>query len=143
MGSKIPQQWIESAIREYVEDARSGPYERAANTVQAMYALPLWSDWSGGVALRPDGELIGFLWDEPDAAKVETDPHLRFLACVAGAEKYSELSTLLPPRAMNDRDCPSCSGSGVIPGFETLRSIRCYCGGAGWLPSGVPDCPGS
>jgi hypothetical protein len=146
MESRVRQEWIESAIREYVDAARNGTYESAAGiakTVREMNALPLWSDWSGGVAIRPDGELIGFLWDEPDSIKVETDPHLRFLACVVGSERFPALTYLKPQRTVEDRDCASCSGSGVIPGFESRKSIRCYCGGSGWLPSDVPDCPGS
>ena len=146
MESRVRQEWIESAIHEYVETARNGAYESAAsiaNTVQELNALPLWCDWSGGVAIRPDGELIGFLWDEPESVKVETDPHLRFLACVVGSERYSELSYLKPQRSVEDRDCVSCNGRGVIPGFESFNSVRCYCGGTGWLPSDVPDCPGS
>jgi hypothetical protein len=59
-----------------------------------MGVLPLWCDWNGGVAIRPDGELIGFLWADAHSAKVETDPHNRFHACVAGAEKYPELAVL-------------------------------------------------
>jgi len=134
------------AIREYIAEAKGRQSELAASivaTVQAMDALPLWCDWSGGVAIRPDGELVGFLWDEPDSVKVETDPHLRFLGCVVGAQEHAELASLLPVRTAQDRDCPSCNGRGVIPGFEELKNIRCYCGGAGWSPSDVPDLPSS
>lgn len=144
MDSLIRKDWIEAAIRQYVAQAKGGQYELEASvvaTVEAMAALPLWCDWNGGVAIRPDGELIGFLWDEPDSIKIETDPHLRFLGHVAGAEQYAELAFLLPERTAQDRDCPLCKGRGIIPGFEELKDIRCYCGGAGWLPSEVPDPP--
>ena len=76
MESRVRQEWIESEIHEYVDAARNGLYESAASiakTVREINALPLWSDWSGGVAIRPDGELIGFLWDEAESVKVETD----------------------------------------------------------------------
>lgn len=148
MDSLISTEWIVSAIRDYIAEAGDAQYEMAAEVVTAvgtMNALPLWFDWNGGVAIRPDGELIGFSWEEPQLAKVETDPHLRFLACIEGAEKYAELVSLLPHRKADDRDCPSCNGTGIIPGFEehVLKNLRCYCGGAGWLPSNVPDLPGS
>lgn len=151
MSFLISNEWIQDAIRDYILDVKSAGYELASETakaVEVMDALPLWCDWNGGVALRPDGELIGFLWDEPQLAKIESDPHYRFLACVVGAEKYPELACLSPERTAADRDCPSCNGSGVPVGLEELGiaskgSIRCYCGGAGWLPSNVPDCPGS
>lgn len=86
MESRVRPEWIASAIQEFVETTQNGSHEAAAsmaNTVREMNALPLFCDWSGGVAIRPDGELIGFLWDEPESVKVETDLHLRFLACVA------------------------------------------------------------
>jgi hypothetical protein len=150
MASIISREWIESAIRDYIAEAKEASHEMGALTVDAVQiigALPLWADWNGGVAICPDGELIGFLWDEPQSAEVEADPHLRFLACVAGAEKYPELKALLPKRTALDRGCPSCNGSGVILGLKELgidlKNIRCYCGGAGWLPASVPDPPGS
>ena len=121
MASLISNEWIENAIRHYIAEAKNGDYEMAsevATAVETMGALPLWFDWSGGVAIRPDGELHGFLWEEPESAKVETDPHSRFLACVAGTKKYAELAWLLPTRTVDDRDCPSCNGTGIIPGFE-------------------------
>jgi hypothetical protein len=120
MASLISSEWIVSAIREYIVEAKDADYEMAAEVAAAvdfMGALPLWCDWNGGVAIRPDGELIGFLWDDPESAKVEADPHFRFLACVAGAEKYTELAPLLPKRTKDDRDCPSCHGTGNIPGL--------------------------
>jgi hypothetical protein len=146
MDSPIRRDWIESAIREYIARVKEHPTELAVSivgTVQAMGALPLCCDWAGGIAIRPDGELVSFLWDEPESVKVATDPQLRFLGRVAGAEEYPDLAYLLPPRTTEDRDCPSCNGGGVIPGFEDLKNIRCYCGGAGWLPADVPDIPGS
>jgi len=148
MDSLISSEWIESAIRDYIAEAQDAHYEMAAEVataVETMRALPLWCDWNGGVAIRPNGELIGFRWDEPQSAKIETDPHSRFLACVEGAEKYGELASLLPTRTVDDRDCAACNGTGIILGFEehVLKNLRCYCGGAGWLPSNVPDLPGS
>ena len=148
MASLISSEWIVSAICDYIAEAKDAHYGMAAEVataVETMGALPLWCDWSGGIAIRPDGELIGFLWDEPQSAKLETDPHFRFLACVAGAEKYAELTSLLPKRTVDDRDCAACNGTGIIPGVEEhdMKNLRCYCGGAGWLPSNVPDLPGS
>jgi|SRR5215813_6149194 len=139
------EEWVISAAQNYIEKHRNTNPDIAA-TVERLGALPLWIDWTGGVAIRPDGELIGFLWDDPHSAKVETDPHFRFLACVTGAERYAELALLLPTRTVHDRDCPMCNGTGRI-GLEEHgidpKAVRCYCGGVGWLPSNVPDPPRS
>ena len=98
------------------------------------------------MAKRSDGELIGFLWDEPQSIKVETDPHLRFRALVIGSERYLELALLSPRRTPNDRDCSACAGTGRVRGIEAYgieNTIHCYCGGTGWLPANVPDPPGA
>jgi len=76
------------------------------------------------------------------------DPHLRFLALITGSERYPELASLCPQRTSNDRDCPSCGGTGRLLELEALtgvvtKHIRCYCGGIGWLPANVTDPPGS
>jgi hypothetical protein len=74
MNSRVSSDWIETATQNYVAEHRDRHPEMAM-TVQTINALPLYADWGGGVAIRPDGELIGFLWDQPQSAKVETDPH--------------------------------------------------------------------
>jgi hypothetical protein len=146
VNSQIQPEWIEAATREYIT-ARRDIHPEMANVVEKINALPLYMDWVGGVALRSDGDLIGFLWDEPESVKVETDPWFRFLARVAGANRYPELASLLPQRTDRDRDCPLCKGAGEAAGLREHgidpKVIRCYCGGAGWLPSNVPDPPGS
>ena len=146
MNSLVSPEWIANATRAYiVENAKTHP--EIAAFVETLDALPLYADWNGGVALRPDGELIDFLWDEPQSIQVETDPHLRFLALVTGSERYPELAPLSPKRTSNDRDCPSCHGTGRLLELEAhgvdTTNIRCYCGGTGWLPADVPDAPGT
>ena len=142
MKSQISSEWIINATKEYIAE-RAETHPEIATFVDTLDALPLYADWGGGVAMRPDGELIGFLWDEPQSIKVETDPHLRFLALVTGSEHYPELASLSPERTSNDRDCPLCNGSGDVAGLKEhgidTRFVRCYCGGAGWLPADVPD----
>lgn len=146
MNSHVSSEWIVNATQAYIaEQATAHP--EIATFVETLGALPLYADWVGGVAIRSDGELIGFLWDDPQSIKIETDPHLRFLALVTGSERYPELASLSPKRTANDRDCPLCGGTGRLLDFEAkdidTKHIRCYCGGAGWLPSYVPDPPRS
>src|SRR5262245_49412315 len=86
----VSAEWIENATRNYIAEHQP-THPEIAKAIEVINALPLYADWAGGVAIRSDGELIGFLWDEPQSAKVEADLHFRFLALVTGAERYSEL----------------------------------------------------
>lgn len=139
MNSQVPSEWIVKATRQYVSKyAETHP--KIAEFLESLDALPLYADMGGGVALRSDGELIGFLWDEPQSVKVEADSHLRFLAFFEGSQSHAELACLAPIRSAEDRDCSVCGGTGRVPGLEG-SGIRCYCGGAGWLPHNVPDPP--
>ena len=93
MESKVSSEWIVKATHQYIaEHAKAHP--EIAAFVDTLNALPLYASWGGGVALRSDGELIGFLWDEPQSIKVETDPHLRFLAVVEGSKDHAEIGML-------------------------------------------------
>lgn len=146
MGLPVSSKWIEATIRKYIADVRT-THPETALAVERAKALPLFSDWNGCVALRADGDLIEILWDTPEVTKVETNPWLRFLGLVSGAGRYPELAHLMPARTESDRDCPLCDGTGKVDGLEELgtsaKAIACYCGGAGWLPSDVPNPPGS
>jgi hypothetical protein len=142
MESKVSADWVEDAIRQYILANRT-KHPDIAEFVSNLGGLPLYVDWSGGVAIRPDGELIEFLWDEPESIKVEVDPRYRFIALFLGSRRYEELAALRPIRTAADRDCPICEGTGRLRELEEIGTthILCYCGGAGWLPGEVPDSP--
>lgn len=144
MSSQVSSEWILNATHQYIVE-RAKTHPEIAAFVEILDALPLYASWGGGVALRSDGELIGFLGDEPQSIKVETDPHLRFLASVEGSKDHAELACLTPIRSADDRDCPLCGGTGRLQELEEagidMKNIRCYCGGTGWLPRNVSDPP--
>ena len=52
-----------NATPQYIAE-RAKTHPEIAAFVETLDALPLYADWGGSVALRSDGELIGFLWDE-------------------------------------------------------------------------------
>ena len=144
MSTRVLSEWIQDATRQYILE-RQNTHPEIADFVKKVDALPLYVDMGGGVAIRSDGELIGFIWDEPESIQIETDQGFRFLALVVGSQKYPELACLRPVRTADDRDCPLCEGTGRLreleqAGMDTTQ-IRCYCGGAGWLPANVPDAP--
>ncbi len=142
----VSSEWIIESTRRYIAES-SQLYPDTATFIERVNGLPLYVDIGGGVALSPDGELIVFIWDEPQSIQPVSDPHLRFVALVAGSERYPELASLSPQRTLNDRDCPVCNGKGRLLDLEAhgidTKHVRCYCGGLGWLPADVPDPPGS
>lgn len=103
-----------------------------------LNALPMSLDFGGCYAIRPNGEIISFRWDDPYNLESENDPRIRNLVLFQGAKKYPELSEFVPSRPPVAEDCSHCNGTGIEPmneklGFDEER-IVCYCGGLGWLP---------
>jgi hypothetical protein len=127
--------WIETLIRAFPDD-RSAP-EWLADRVRRMAALPLMLDMGGCYAIRADGELLEFDWDDPDPCRPVDDPRLINVALHQGSLRYRQLRSLEPSRPTDASDCPHCRGTGTLalnsqPGLEDLV---CYCGGVGWLPN--------
>ena len=100
--------------------------------------LPVFLDWVGFIALREDGELLFVPWEPPHEREIVQEAQLRRTALVAAAEKYSELSSLIPRRPPEAERCASCEGSGRprLSGERVPENIRCVCGGLGWLLPG-------
>lgn len=64
MNPQVSSEWIVNATHQYIAK-RAETHPEIAVFVEILDALPLYADWGGGVAIRSDGELVGFLWDEP------------------------------------------------------------------------------
>lgn len=126
---------IELRLRECLAD--STPDELNLREVVAKFgALPLALDWGGAFAIRPDGEIIMYLWDPPHDLRIEHDTRLRNIALFQGSLRYPELKVLVPARPDNAPECHSCKGTGIPPEVKKygLQNLVCYCGGLGWLP---------
>jgi len=96
-------------------------------------ALPLTLDMGGCLAIRADGEIISFLWDEPHDVKIERDPRRRNIALYQGSLKYPELAPLVPSRPTDAKPCGNCAGIAAIRA-QGIDNVVCACGGLGWLP---------
>lgn len=98
-------------------------------------ALPVLFDMGGCLALRGDHSAVSFPWDDSEAVRQESDPRIVNLALLCAAERHAQLAWVRPLRGPSDVDCPHCGGTGqAFPGHPELESVRCYCGGLGWLP---------
>jgi len=97
--------------------------------------LPVVLNMGGVIAIRADGEIFSFTWDEPYRLQSERDVRIRNLVFFQAARKFPELQPLVPSRPVGARDCESCNGTGTVVGLrdELANDVVCYCGGLGWL----------
>ena len=96
-----------------------------------LNALPLLLDMGGCYALRPNGEIVSFAWDDERNDEVEHNSRIRNMALLQGSKKYPELKDLVQTKSTNDIDCPDCNGTGTHPISVKLgmENITRYCGG--------------
>ncbi len=126
---------IEAKIAEYIE---SGAYEWARRACVEAHALPLYLDWTGCLAIRPDGEVI-YIDDESYEVREVEDERVRNLALFQGSRRDPDLRCLVPPRPPDAADCPDCHGMGKLPfrgdHAHLAEVVICSCGGLGWVPA--------
>ena len=101
-----------------------------------LSVLPVRLDMGGVMALRLDGEVVCFTWEEPDRLELESDVRIRNLVFFQAARKFPELKPLVPSRPADARECETCRGTGTVTGLtdELATAVVCFCGGLGWLP---------
>jgi hypothetical protein len=128
--SVVPAE-VEAALMRFLADNEPDPTD-VKRIARRHHALPLLLDMGGCIALRPSGELIGFLWDSPDELSVESNTQMCHVARAVGTRRYPEISGLAPVRTPQSRTCPACKGTGSIR--PDLPNVVCSCGGLGWVP---------
>lgn len=126
---------IEAKIAEYME---GGAYEWARRACAEAHALPLYLDWTGCLAIRPDGEVI-FIDDESYEVREVEDERVRNLGLFQGSRRDPDLRCLVPLRPTDASDCPDCHGAGKLPfrgdHAHLAEVVICSCGGLGWEPA--------
>ena len=123
---------IEDVLQQFLTDASPAPPELRDIAARA-HVLPLMWDWGGCFAARPNGEIISFLWDEPDNMRLATGAHIRNMGLYQAAKRYPTLQQFIPCRPADALDCPQCNGTGHLPELFP-KNFVCSCGGLGWLP---------
>jgi hypothetical protein len=121
-------------------------FERLRSLVLATFpsAVPAFTDKAELVPIEgtADGEWIcmssagevGLL-----DASGHFDPHIAFAvsktALIGSLAQRVPLATWFVPKAASPRVCPACEGRGRVNGVpsELAETIRCQCGGLGWL----------
>jgi hypothetical protein len=136
--SSSQREQIERRIAEFIGDSTS-VHAHAYAAIARVNALPLLFDWTGFMALRLDGQILWVPYDDdPGEIELVQEERLRNIGLFRGTQFHPKLSFLMPRKPSDAIDCPDCRGTGKIilpPNLEHLSdSLRCYCGGIGWLP---------
>jgi hypothetical protein len=151
-GSLIPE--IQKTLTEFIADPEPylihcEPPLDLRSLAKKLQVLPVHLDMGGCLALQPDGNVVSFLWDEPDHIRTEPDERIRNMAYFQGSHKFPGLAVLVPTRPPSAETCSDCGGTGRVSfgpeqdeafarssGLEVADAIVCSCGGLGWLPRG-------
>jgi hypothetical protein len=126
------EEQIQKRIDELIASTDPDPAD-LWRVARLLKALPILPDWSGCLALRPDGSMVYFD-DETGKTTEESDQQFKTLALVNGSEKYPELRVLLPTRGENANDCEDCQGTGryIFEGQVVEQAFCGTCWGLGW-----------
>ena len=123
---------IQNRIDELLRDAARNTSEEQ-KIAASLNALPIYPDWSGFIAICPDGS---FLYRGEDGTVEQyVEPEWQLIALISGSKKYPELASLLPERPANANGCGDCNGTGRGI-FEGRQLDNVYCGkcfGLGWV----------
>lgn len=145
--SKKKSEKIQQIITNFVSD--SEPFlVMGENSVEKLdlrkiaeeiNVLPVALDWFASFGLNPDGTVISFTFDKPYEIEIIENQKIINMVFFDASKKYAELKELMPIRNSESIICPGCEGTGIVKEFalhEMLsKSVRCNCGGVGWLPS--------
>lgn len=134
---------IEAILKSYIANPepdviRLDPPLDLSRLARDLNLLPMMLNFGGCYGIRPNGDILSFLWDEPNNLRLEKDPRIRNIVLFQGSKKYPDLAGLVPVRPVGAADCSHCHGTGV-EAFSAEHGLNpdvfvCYCGGIGWLP---------
>lgn len=108
---------------------------------RSCQVLPLRADEQGLYAIRHDGEVVHYDWDDAERARreklpavptIESDSKMRDTLIHGAVARYPFLSPLLPQRPDGATPCPECGGTGASKSDDSEAS--CQCGGLGFIP---------
>ena len=138
---------IQNIIHEYVSNPaplivrgdKSFKKHNLREIADKLNFLPATFDWFDCWGIQPNGKIILVSFDQISKFKTEKNQKILNMVLFETANTFPQLIELKPIRSKDSILCPGCSGTGILLEFahnELLaKSIRCNCGGVGWLPS--------
>jgi len=114
---------VQRRLAEYLND----PAAEFLDVASQFKALPVYSDLGGTLFITPSLQILSVRSDNTTVVE-EHAPQWKLVAFVAAAERFPELSQLLPARPDGVDVCTACSGAGRLK-----HGVRCgACFGLGW-----------
>jgi hypothetical protein len=89
-----------------IDDLRENPKNLSTEEqriASSFNALPIYPDWSGFIAIRPDKSFL-FCTDE-GLVENYVEPEWQLTALVQGSKQHPELQSLLPKRSTDASEC--------------------------------------
>lgn len=141
---------IQTAINEFISNPKPSPmtgekfFENwdLREIVSELNVLPVTPDWFSYWGIQPNGNVISFNAEKPYDIKTITNQKIINVVLFDVAKNCPDLAELMPVRNPESIICPGCDGTGILKEFADheflAKSIRCNCGGVGWLPSADP-----
>jgi hypothetical protein len=131
---------LAAQIQKRIDELRANPKGISANELKiasSLNALPIYPDWSGFIAIRPDESFL--FYSEDGLVEKYVEPEWQLVALIRGSKKYSELESLLPKRSTDASECVDCDGTGqaVFEGQQLDAVICDKCFGLGWVDGNI------
>jgi hypothetical protein len=131
---------IADQIQKRIDDLRENPKNLSSEEqkiASSLNALPIYPDWRGFIAIRPDSSFI--FCTEEGPVENYFEPEWQLIALVHGSKRYPELKSLLPKPSKDASECIDCKGTGraIIEG-QHLNNVICgKCFGLGWADANI------
>jgi hypothetical protein len=131
---------VADQIQRRIDDLRENPKNLSSEEQRialSLNALPIYPDWSGFIAIRPDESFL--FCTEEGLVENYVEPEWQLIALVRGSKRYPELQSLLPTRSTEASACCDCKGTGrAIVEEQRLNNVICgRCFGLGWADANI------
>ena len=104
-----------------------------------LNVIPIDFQWFESWGLQPNGNVMFFQFEEPYLIEIVENQKIINMVYFGAANKYENLKEIMPTRNKEAITCPECVGNGTLKEFKDhsnlSKTVRCNCGGIGWLPS--------
>ena len=127
MTSRINVELREAIRRLAAKAAQTAESSAIRQVAEATGALPVHVDMGGALVITAEGDVVQY--DLETGATVRPNEDWKVLALAKASRRFPELKELAPKKPPNAIQCPSCAGTGTMPGNTDCAT----CWATGWI----------